>query len=1557
MLQGILRYVRYCPTYKDSKEPPMRKNIKVMLSLILFSTIELGAIAQNTDRFHEPSLTGGQITINTTSPLRDVTRMQFTNPEISRENVVVGNEQFTDFWIPGESQTTESGKPALPKVNRLIGIPDRGAVKLRILASDYTEETGIRVYPFQTLDEEDDASSPFLCNRDFYAQNTWYPPDIVTLGEPAVLRDVRLTTVSICPVQVNPATGTVRIYHNIDIQVEPTSGIGINEKTRTFVHPTGLLISQYRQLENFQYLELDEQPQPPGTYLIICGDDSTVVGMAERLADWKRRKGIPTRIATLAETGRTATEIKNYVQNAYNTWDPPLEFLCLLGDHFDPANPFHVPAYSTSGIFNDDTYGRVAGNDILTDIAVGRLSAMDAGSMNYIITKSIRYEQNPYTGVDWFTKAYLIAGTSHGAYSNIVTMEHVRQQMYNEGFSEVVLHTTPGQINAPLFRQQINLGRTFFFHRPGWTGEIGGGDLTGLANGWMLPFAYTITCGSGPFAGTTGFGELFLRYGSTADGGGCIGCIGSTTSGTHTRYNNLLAAGISDNFTVNDVQEAGLSLMEGKYQLFRNYFPTEINSYYCLNFNLMGDPGVKIWTAFPESLLVSHPAAISLGTNRIPVLVHDIQGNPAEGALVCVMNPNGTEWNTDFINDSGYLELSAIPETEGTWWLTVSKKNCLTYTANISVVQQPVSVTFTDADVDDDNTGGTHGNGDGVLNPGETVDLTVTVHNFGSSQSAANVVGDLSSFENSLVQVLVSQQSFPNITPGSEVTSQGAFRVSLTSNVQDQQMTPLRLRIQYDQGVDTSLVALPVVSGRAELQNSRFLLSNNRLDPGETEQMEVTILNVGHREMTEIHGRLFCLDSLISIPQFNGNFGSIPVNSAGNNQSSPFQVTADSLTLPGHSVTFGLALSGSDGYVDTVYIPVRVGSQRPGDPSGPDQYGYYCFDNTDTSYSYVLPAGAALNYQWIEIDSTQGGSGHTLAIFDNAENRDDNDVIALPFVFYMYGMVYDSITVCSNGWAALGSQRYANDFTNYIIPGPEGPDAMLAAFWDDLIVGNGHVYWDYLEADGLFIVEWSGMQTLYNNSPETFQLVLYDPTTHLTVSGDGLIKFQYQEVHNVTGFSTDNDFATVGIESHTQRDGLQITYWNNYASGAAPLENGRAYLFVSIEAGEVGPDSTGPSINHTPLTDTVEPGPYQVTASIWDISGVENAWLHYSTNGISFTNDPMTNSAGSDWEGLIPGQIPGTIIRYFISAADTVDNIAQTDTFAFDIWQVVMQEDVEHGASGWTHYAAQGAWNDQWHISEEDSYSGTHSWKCGDSGEGNYADLMDAYLESPDLELPSTANLRFYHRIQSESSSSQPDSAYDGGLLEISFSSGAWEQLFPEEGGYNRAIRSTAGGGNPYTGPFACGTQVWADTIQWSRVTVDLSGHQGPCRLRFRFGSDAIVNFEGWYIDDIMIIGFPESGFIPNGDVTIPRIYSLGQNYPNPFNPMTSIPYTLRETSLVNLTVYNVLGQKVATLVDEYQEASSHRAVLDATSFASGIYFYRLQAGQFNAVRKMVLLK
>jgi hypothetical protein len=100
-------------------------------------------------------------------------------------------------------------------------------------------------------------------------------------------------------------------------------------------------------------------------------------------------------------------------------------------------------------------------------------------------------------------------------------------------------------------------------------------------------------------------------------------------------------------------------------------------------------------------------------------------------------------------------------------------------------------------------------------------------------------------------------------------------------------------------------------------------------------------------------------------------------------------------------------------------------------------------------------------------------------------------------------------------------------------------------------------------------------------------------------------------------------------------------------------------------------------------------------------------------------------------------------------------------------------------------------------------------------------------------------------------------------------------------------------------------------------------------------------------------------GFVTGVDdaASMPTEYDLSQNYPNPFNPSTKIGFRVTDYGLVTLTVYDVLGREVQTLVNEERQAGAHSVEWNAAGAASGVYFYRLQAGGFVETKKMLLLR
>ncbi len=252
------------------------------------------------------------------------------------------------------------------------------------------------------------------------------------------------------------------------------------------------------------------------------------------------------------------------------------------------------------------------------------------------------------------------------------------------------------------------------------------------------------------------------------------------------------------------------------------------------------------------------------------------------------------------------------------------------------------------------------------------------------------------------------------------------------------------------------------------------------------------------------------------------------------------------------------------------------------------------------------------------------------------------------------------------------------------------------------------------------------------------------------------------------------------------------------------------------------------------------------------------------------------------------------------------------------------------------------------------AHSGAKVWATKFAGD--YSSSSDSKLESPSIGLSgiSEAKLEFWHWYSFEGSATH----YDGGNVKISVDGGPFEVITPEEG-YDGTIYSTNAGipneegfASPSAGNF------------WHKEEFNLTSYvDHEVVIRFHFGSDGSVTYPGWYVDDFKV-------YYVNHEVglrrhtaqgQLPEEYSLSQNYPNPFNPTTLIRYALpavsNQLSAVTLEVYNILGQKVATLVDQEQKPGYYDIGWDASSLSSGIYFYRLNAGEFSQTRKMLLLR
>lgn len=392
------------------------------------------------------------------------------------------------------------------------------------------------------------------------------------------------------------------------------------------------------------------------------------------------------------------------------------------------------------------------------------------------------------------------------------------------------------------------------------------------------------------------------------------------------------------------------------------------------------------------------------------------------------------------------------------------------------------------------------------------------------------------------------------------------------------------------------------------------------------------------------------------------------------------------------------------------------------------------------------------------------------------------------------------------------------------------------------------------------------------------------------------------------------------------QDSAKITYTiyvENEAGFAASYE---LYSF------RVGQDKIAPNVvNQKPVSHTLDKyGPYYCDLTISDNQEVDTSsvWLHYGLKGSSDVDSvKMTSNPNNSFKAEIPGIAAyGDTVVYYASAQDLAitPNRMTSELYEFII--------------GFTDFESPdlSAWEivGDWGLDTTLANSGEFSISDSPGRNLGPEELSVLQLRSPlDLSDTEYAKLSFYSQY-----SFHRNQAY--GYVEVSKDSGAtWETLY----------------------------DVTSLRRSWDFVEIMLTDYLGVANLMLRFrtesSADANDRFDGWYVDDIQLTTeFPVDVPEENAAGKAPRDFVLLQNYPNPFNPETRINYGLPTASYVELTVFNLLGQKVKVLINQKQTAGMHQIIWNGTNdagqmMASGMYFYQLKADNFMQIRKMVLMK
>ncbi|MBD3169802.1 MAG: T9SS type A sorting domain-containing protein [candidate division Zixibacteria bacterium] len=485
-------------------------------------------------------------------------------------------------------------------------------------------------------------------------------------------------------------------------------------------------------------------------------------------------------------------------------------------------------------------------------------------------------------------------------------------------------------------------------------------------------------------------------------------------------------------------------------------------------------------------------------------------------------------------------------------------------------------------------------------------------------------------------------------------------------------------------------------------------------------------------------------------------------------------------------------------------------------PANQDSFGYFWYDSDS-------PEGP--EYNWIDIT----GIGDVVN-FPGDIDDGNSGPIDLGFDFNYYGNTFNSICVCTNGWASFTDDTSV-EWGNQPIPHPEPPNNMIAPFYDDMNLENGGNVYFYSNDTDTAVIAWVDVPDWRQEGIFTFEIVLVAPDK---------IFFEY----NSMGPGR-LDEASIGIENGAGTVGLEIAYNEEYTTGQKAVEFtlGEAldWLSTDITSGTIEPNAAEDII---------------VTCSAGGHpEGTYRAVLELSTNDPQnlYTDIPVIMNIGETEMvsiDMIPDNPPVTVPA---GGSFTYTGILSNNTGEYmrgDVWIMLNVP-----------------------------------------GVGMYGPLQ--LIRAVPLAPNQTITVP---GIRQNVPTYAPQGTYDY----ISYCG-----LYPYMALDSASFEFTV------TTPMISGAEDWNTSPWLNRET----------------------------------------------DGQLPEVFFVEQAYPNPFNATTTISYGLPAASDVNLSIYNIMGQKVETLVDGHQTAGYKTVRWDASEYSSGIYFYKVVAGDQVINKRMTLLK
>ena len=854
----------------------------------------------------------------------------FSFSSIDATEVSTEKGMFSNITMEGTYSAGNVGEPSLPVVNKLIAVPYGANVAsvevksystTRYQLADYGIKTVMPQQPSLRKDQKPE-DVKFVYNEKAYAAKSFSQRPIATIEMRGTMRGIQVGSLTINPVNYNPATNSIEVYNDIEIEVRYNNydkSASYNEFARTFSPYFATVYSAMFNWRDDVYQQHPDLWQAPVKMLVIA--DRMFEECMQEWIEWKTMKGFYMDVNYTDEVGTSASAIRSFIQGKYAE-DAPT-FVIIFGD----KNQVAASATGSESHCVTDLQYMSVDNDDFPDIYHSRMCAENVQQMQNIITKTLWYEklqfESPTRDISYLGNVLLIAGWDSywTSYDGAPSIQYAMEYYYNteHGFNNVYywLGQPYTGCYAPLNTGVGFVNYTAHGSNTSWADpQFTVNNVNGLTNEGMPFLAMGNCCEAADWGiSSTCLGEAMIRN-NTAAAYAYIGSCPSTywyedyyfTVGATNVFGQMptyeqTAYGCYDAIWNDDEYNCVSAIpvignLAVCYSHANGYQGSVSDKYYWQSYHALGDGSVMPFRVIPTANNVSHMAIFPIG-----MPTYEVSADP--GSYVAI-SKDGVLHGVGLVDESGTIEVEVEPVTSG-GDVTI----CVTGLDKIPYVNVIPAAAMDGAYIAVDNVECAQ-----PLVTGAYVSPTVRLKNVGI-EAANNINVELST-ESEYIELLNTTATVPAIAPDGTYDIAGVFDFNTAVNIPNG--TRVRFFVTCTSGSDVWEGRFDLTFGAPEFAMTN--ISNTQLQPGGSAVVTFNITNTGSFEAQNAVLQVVTSSSDLT---FEVNSIEIPAIAAGETVSVDANLNVSANAQNG--TTYELSYFLSDGhYTLSGTAPISVGT-------------------------------------------------------------------------------------------------------------------------------------------------------------------------------------------------------------------------------------------------------------------------------------------------------------------------------------------------------------------------------------------------------------------------------------------------------------------------------------------------------------------------------------------------------------------------------------------------------------------------------------------------------